>query len=98
LANISPSIGPNRDQPRLDDLRFTFAVHRITSWIKNGADLNQMLPSLAAYVGQIGLGATERYLSLTPEKSRKDLEKLSPTRLGRHWRENKALMDFLATL
>jgi integrase/recombinase XerD len=97
-ANISPPNGPNRGQPRLDDLRFTFAVHRITSWIRNGADLNRMLPALAAYMGQIGLGATERYLALTPERFRKDLEKLSPTRNRKHWRNDKALMAFLANL
>jgi integrase len=34
-------------QPRLQDLKCTFAVHRITSWIRSGADLNRMLPALA---------------------------------------------------
>jgi integrase/recombinase XerD len=58
-------------QPRMNDLRCTFAVHRITSWIRNGADLNRMLPALAAYMGQVGLGSTEQYLSLTPERFRK---------------------------
>jgi ribosomal protein S16 len=56
----------DKHQPRLCDLRVTFAVHRITSWIKNGADLNQMLPALAAYMGQVGLGHTDKYLALTP--------------------------------
>jgi integrase len=41
-------------QPRMHDLRYTFAVHRITSWIRNGADLNRMLPALAAYMGRLG--------------------------------------------
>jgi integrase/recombinase XerD len=85
-------------QPRLEDLRCTFAVHRITSWIRNGADLNRMLPALAAYMGQMGLGTTERYLFLTPERFRKELNKLSPTRPKGRWRDNKSLMDFLASL
>lgn len=55
-------------QPRMHDLRSTFAVHRITSWIKEGKDLNRMLPALSAYIGQVGLISTERYLSLTPER------------------------------
>ena len=85
-------------QPRMHDLRYTFAVHRITSWIQNGADLNRMLPALAAYMGQVGLGSTERYLSMTPERFRKDLDKLSSSRGKGRWRDNKVLMEFLANL
>jgi integrase/recombinase XerD len=54
-------------QPRMHDLRATFAVHRITSWIRNKADLNRMLPALSVYMGQVGLASTERYLYLTPD-------------------------------
>jgi hypothetical protein len=82
----------------MNDLKYTFAVHRITSWIRDGANLNRMLPALAAYMGQGGLGSTERYLSMTPERYRKQLEKLSPRRGRGQWRNNKALMKFLATL
>lgn len=85
-------------QPRLDDLRCTFAVHRITSWIRNGADLNRMLPALAAYMGQRGLGATERYLFMTPERFRKALNKLSPAHSRNKWRNDPVLMQFLASL
>jgi hypothetical protein len=85
-------------QPRLDDLRCTFAVHRITSWVRNGADLNRMLPALAAYMGQMGLGATERYLAMTPERFRKALNKLSPARSRNKWRNDPALMKFLVSL
>jgi integrase/recombinase XerD len=85
-------------QPRMHDLRYTFAVHRITSWIRNGADLNRMLPALAAYMGQVGLGSTERYLSLTPERFRKELDKLSPDRGKGRWRNDKVLMEFLTNL
>jgi integrase/recombinase XerD len=85
-------------QPRLDDLRCTFAVHRITSWIRNGADLNRMLPALAAYMGQMGLGATERYLAMTPERFLKTLNKLSPAHSRNKWRNDPVLMKFLAGL
>lgn len=85
-------------QPRMQDLRHTFAVHRITSWIKHGADLNRMLPALAAYMGQLGLGSTERYLSLTAERFRTQLLKLSPARGHKRWRDDAALMKFLADL
>jgi integrase/recombinase XerD len=84
--------------PRLHDLKFTFAVHRITSWIRNGTDLNRMLPALAAYMGQVGLGATERYVSMTPERFRKHLNSLSFARGKTHWRNDKGLMKFLTNL
>jgi len=87
-----------RYQPRMHDLRHTFAVHRLTAWFKQGADLNRMLPALAAYMGQAGLGSTEKYLSLTPERFRKQLVKLSPQRRKKRWRDNAALMNFLAGL
>lgn len=85
-------------QPRLHDLRSTFAVHRITSWIKKGADLNRMLPALSVYMGQVGLTSTERYLSMTPERFRKELNKLSPDKGKRHWRHDTVLMRFLEGL
>ena len=97
IAKVSRGDG-TQQQPRLDDLRYTFAVHRITSWIRNGADLDRMLPAMAAYMGQTGLGATERYLAMTPERFRKALNKLSPTHSRNKWRNDPALMKFLASL
>jgi integrase/recombinase XerD len=85
-------------QPRMHDLRATFAVHRITSWIRNKADLNRMLPALSVYMGQVGLASTERYLYLTPERFRKELDRLSPARPKRHWRDDPVLLEFLSTL
>ena len=67
LAGISRQYGADR-QPRMHDLRHTIAVHRLTAWFSQGADLNRMLPALAAYMGQVGLDSTERYLSMTPER------------------------------
>jgi integrase/recombinase XerD len=97
LAGIARHDGA-RYQPRMHDLRHTFAVHRLTAWFSQGADLNRMLPALAAYMGQVGLGSTERYLSMTPERFRKQLVKLSPQRRKKRWRDNTALMKFLAEL
>jgi integrase/recombinase XerD len=85
-------------QPRLHDLRHTFAVHRLSSWLKQGADLNRMLPALSAYLGQVGLASTERYLSMTPERFRKQLTKLSPKHRKKRWRDDPLLMKFLAEL
>lgn len=88
----------SRYQPRVSDLRFTFAVHRITQWIERGVDLNRMLPALAAYMGQVGLGSTGRYLFMTPERFRKDLDKLSPLRAPARWINDPELMRFLKSL
>ena len=85
-------------RPRLHDLRHTFAVHRINAWIKHGADLNRMLPALSVYMGRFGLSSTDRYLTLSPERFRAQLNKLSTQRSKRHWRDNSALMKFLAEL
>ena len=85
-------------QPRMRDFRSTFAVHRITSWMKQGADLNRLLPALAAYLGNASLESTELYLSLTPERFRKELNKLSPQRGRKRWRDDPALMKFLTSL
>ena len=85
-------------QPRMHDLRATFAVHRIASWIKRKADLNRMLPALSVYMGQVGLTSTERYLFLTPERFRRDLDRLSPTKFRLHWRDDPALIGFLSSL
>jgi site-specific recombinase XerD len=56
-----------RYQPRLHDLRHTFAVHRLTSWYRQGADVPKLLPQLAVYLGHAHLASTQAYLSLTPE-------------------------------
>jgi hypothetical protein len=85
-------------RPRMIDFRSTFAVHRISSWIKQGADLNRLLPALAAYMGTASLESSEKYLSLTPERFRKELSKLSPQRGRKHWRDDPALMRFLKSL
>lgn len=56
-----------RYQPRLHDLRHTFAVHRLVSWYHQGADVQRLLPQLATYLGHIHIAATQRYLTMTPE-------------------------------
>lgn len=97
IAGITRNVAASY-QPRMHDLRATFAVHRITTWIKSGLDLNRMLPALAAYIGNVGLQSTDQYLALTPERFRKELQKLSPQRGRKRWRDDPALMKFLSSL
>jgi integrase/recombinase XerD len=54
-------------QPRIHDLRHTFAVHRVTEWYREGADVQRLLPALSTYLGHVSLESTQRYLSMTPE-------------------------------
>jgi len=57
----------SRYQPRLHDLRHSFAVHRLVSWYRQGADVQRLLPQLATYLGHVHIAATQRYLTMTPE-------------------------------
>jgi site-specific recombinase XerD len=59
--------GPSVYQPRIHDLRHTFAVHRLTEWYRNGADVQALLPALSTYLGHVELHSTQRYLTMTPE-------------------------------
>jgi site-specific recombinase XerD len=56
-----------RHRPRLHDLRHTFAVHRLTAWYRQGADVQRLLPQLSVYLGHAHLSSTQVYLSMTPE-------------------------------
>jgi integrase len=56
-----------RYQPRLHDLRHTFAVHRLIAWYRSGADVQRLLPGLSTHLGHISLSGTQRYLTMTPE-------------------------------
>lgn len=54
-------------QPRIHDLRHTFAVHRVLSWYRQGDDVQSLLPALSTYLGHVDLSSTQRYLTMTPE-------------------------------
>ncbi|MHB9841601.1 tyrosine-type recombinase/integrase [Paraburkholderia terrae] len=56
-----------RYQPRLHDLRHTYTVTRLVSWYREGADVQRLLPQLATYLGHVHIGATQHYLTMTPE-------------------------------
>jgi integrase len=66
LASVRRS-DPSSHQPRLHDLRHTFAVHRLTEWYKAGADVQTLLPALSTYLGHVDLHSTQCYLTMTPE-------------------------------
>jgi len=82
-AGLKPAHG--RDGPRLHDLRHSFAVHRLTRWYREGADLHSRLPWLSTYMGHVDLLGTETYLTTTPE-----LLGLAGKRFGNHFRRKRS--------
>lgn len=67
LWSAGISHGGRGKGPRIHDLRFTFACHRLRDWVREGADVNAMMPYLAAYMGHADTRCTEYYLRLTAE-------------------------------
>jgi integrase/recombinase XerD len=65
-AGVRRSDG-GRYQPRLHDLRHTFAVHRLTEWYRQGADVQRLVYHLSVYLGHARLAHTQVYLTMTPE-------------------------------
>jgi integrase/recombinase XerD len=57
----------SRHQPRLHDLRHTFAVHRLTEWYRQKADVQRLVHHLSVYLGHARLAHTQVYLTMTPE-------------------------------
>lgn len=57
----------SRYQPRLHDLRHTWAVHRLVAWYDEGADVQRLLPHIATYLGHGHIAATQCYLTMTPD-------------------------------
>jgi site-specific recombinase XerD len=70
-------------QPRLHDLRHTFAVNRLLSWYRENRDVQQLLPILSVYMGHKYLAHTSVYLSMTDDLLREAnnrFEKYAKTR------------------
>ncbi len=66
IAGVQGTAG-GRQIPRLHDLRHSFAVHSLTAWYRQGADVQRLLPVLSTYLGHSDLEGTKVYLSMTPE-------------------------------
>jgi integrase len=52
---------------RVHDLRHTYCVHQLNTWVRNGKDIRNLLPYLSAYIGHKTLASTDYYLHLVPE-------------------------------
>jgi integrase/recombinase XerD len=80
LAGLKPEKG--RAGPRPYDLRHAFAIHRLSSWYRQGVDLHARLPWLSTYMGHVDIIGTETYLHTTPE-----LLALAGNRLRRRYKK-----------
>jgi integrase len=54
-------------EPRLHDLRHTFACRRLLRWYEEGADVDQRIAALSTYLGHAKVSDTYWYLTATPE-------------------------------
>jgi len=83
-AGVRRTDTPKR--PRIHDLRHTFAVHRLTSWYQQGADVQRLLHHLSVYLGHVHLRHTQVYLKMTPELLREASQRFAryAGKEGRH--------------
>lgn len=55
-----------KHQPRIHDLRHTFAVNVLTYWYKEGKNVQELLPKLSTFLGHQNISFTSVYLTKTP--------------------------------
>jgi integrase len=70
FRRICEKAGIRRDdgaiyQPRIHDLRHTFAVNRLIAWYDAGENVQSLLPILSTYMGHTHLAYTSVYLTMT---------------------------------
>jgi integrase len=71
-------------QPRIHDLRHTFAVRRLQRWYEEGAEIDRKFLALSTYLGHGKATDTYWYLSAVPE-----LMAISSERFGRFVRSER---------
>lgn len=59
--------GTGKSQPRIHDLRHTYACRRLVAWQREGVDLNRAMSRLSAYMGHVQPTDTYWYVSIVPE-------------------------------
>jgi integrase len=58
---------PQLREPRLYDIRHTFACQTVKTWLESGEDVNHKLHLLSTYMGHVKPADTYWYLSATPD-------------------------------
>ncbi len=70
FAQLSSAIGVRSTsgaQPRIHDLRHSFAVSALIGWQRAGVDVGEHIAVLSNYLGHVGPAGTYWYLSAAPE-------------------------------
>ena len=62
LFRTADTCTPTGTQPRIHDIRHTFAVHALLRWYQRGVDPQAKLPFLSTYMGHVSPVATAYYL------------------------------------
>ena len=75
-AGIAKADGESRN-PRIHDLRHTFAVKRLLAWYHEGRDVQSLLPKLSVYMGHSNITGTSTYLTMTPYLLRASCERFA---------------------
>jgi integrase len=57
---------PGERQPNLHGLRHSFCVERLSSWYRQGEDVQRLLPLLSTYLGHSSIAGTQVYLDTIP--------------------------------
>jgi integrase/recombinase XerD len=70
-------------QPRIHDLRHSFAVRTVLDWYARGADVQALLPRLSTYLGHTDPKHTYWYLSAAPELLALAGQRIDAHRAGR---------------
>jgi len=56
--------GSRQQQPRVHDLRHTFAVHRLLRWYEQGENVQSKLMLLSTFMGHVEIYSTQVYLTI----------------------------------
>ncbi len=72
-ASSTPEV--NKFEPRIHDLRHTFAVHRLLKWYDSEKDIYSKLPLLSTYMGHVNITSTQVYLQSTNELLQKGCDR-----------------------
>lgn len=80
LRTIGVNARADGRRPHLHDLRHRFAIETLVRWYRESQDVEQRMPTLAAFLGHTEVRDTYWYLSARPE-----LLKLALERLEQYW-------------
>jgi site-specific recombinase XerD len=67
VRQLALKVQPGCAQPRLHDLRHSFAVGRLVRWYRQGMNVSSRLCALSTFMGHVDPSSTQVYLTITEE-------------------------------